>query len=73
MFTQSVIVRGSGFPLFATYVAVIKAAWREVTFSLKGENALYFPSAQIPIDIDQTCTHVEVRTSGDHTESDSVG
>lgn len=35
MFTQSVIVRGSGFPLFATYVAVIKAAWREVTVSLK--------------------------------------
>lgn len=35
MFTQSVIIRGSGFPLFATYVAVIKSAWREVTVSLK--------------------------------------
>lgn len=37
-FTQSVIVRGSGFPLFATSVAVIKAAWREATVSLEEKN-----------------------------------
>lgn len=53
MFTQSVIVRGSGFPPFATYVAVIKAAWREVTVSLKEKNK-HFISAQIHKDLDQS-------------------
>lgn len=37
MFSQSVIVRGFGFPLFATYVALTKAAWRAVTASLSGQ------------------------------------
>lgn len=54
MFTQSVVVRGSGFPLLAIYVAVIKAAWREVTISLKEKKTSYFTSAQLHVDIDQT-------------------
>lgn len=43
MFNQSVTVRGSGFPLFATYVAVFRAAWRDITVSLKEKKiTLYF-------------------------------
>lgn len=41
MFTQSVVVKGSGFPVFATYVAVIKEACREITASLEERNILF--------------------------------
>lgn len=54
MFTQSVIVKGSGFPFFATYVAVIKAAWREVTVSLKEkENIIFYFSINTYIHVDR--------------------
>lgn len=41
MFTQSAVVSASGFPLLATYVVVIKAAWSEVTVSLMEKITLY--------------------------------
>lgn len=74
MFTQSVTDSGSGFPLLATYIAEVKAAWRELTVSLNpktNRQRFYFISGHI--NINQTWTHAELLTSRDHTQSDSLG